>query len=278
MGAGLAWLAAQRQQVGRDKWGVFPLRGKVMNVSDTSAARVADNAEIVAIKKILGLETGKTYRDVSELRYGRVMVMTDADADGAHIKGLLFNLFQQLWPSLLRVEGFMTAMLTPIVKARKGGVTEAFYNLSDFHAWREATARGAPGLRGWDIKYYKGLGTSTAAEAKEYFRRLKLVAYTDGSGAAAATGSATGGGTGGGPIAAAPADDATGPALDLAFNKKRANDRKAWLLGYDRDAVLDYGRSDVSFHEFVHRDLVHFSNYDVVRSIPSVCDGLKVTF
>lgn len=103
--------------VGRQKYGVFPLRGKVMNVCDVGVDKVAANAEISAIKKIMGLQNGRKYVSTSELRYGRIMLMTDADLDGSHIKGLVMNLFAQQWPSLLETaDGFITSMLTPIVK------------------------------------------------------------------------------------------------------------------------------------------------------------------
>lgn len=104
--------------VGRDRYGVFPLRGKLINAKDVTERRLADNAELAALKKILGLESGRVYADASALRYGSIMVMTDADVDGSHIKGLLFNMFHALWPSLLKVPGFMSAMVTPIIKVR----------------------------------------------------------------------------------------------------------------------------------------------------------------
>jgi len=240
-------------QAARDKYGVFPLRGKVLNVCDLTPDRIANNKEVVYLKKILGLESGRTYTDASSLRYGRVMIMTDQDQDGSHIKGLLFNLFFRLWPSLLRVPGFLTSMLTPIVKARrKGQPVRQMYNMADYEAWL-ASEEGRGGA-GWDIKYYKGLGTSTREEAKEYFRDLKTTTYAwDG--------------------------DESARALELGFNKAYADERKRWLLAYDRTAGLNYadGAPPVTFHEFVARDLVHFSNYDVVRSIPSMCDGLKVS-
>jgi DNA topoisomerase II len=236
--------------VGRDTYGVFPLRGKILNVKDVAAARVADNEEISNMKKILGLETGRVYPDTSSLRYGRIMVMCDQDSDGSHIKGLLFNVFHTMWPSLLRMPGFMTSLLTPIVKATgPGGATVEFYNMTDYENWRGAL----PDAGRWKCKYYKGLGTSGPDEAKAYFRAMRTVRY-----------------------------EFSGPtcdeSLDMAFNKKRADARKEWLGGYDRQRVLTYeADTPVSYSDFVHSDLIHFSNYDVLRSIPSVCDGLKVS-
>lgn len=240
-------------QAARDRYGVFPLRGKVMNVCDTPSHRIAENTEIKHLKTILGLESGRTYTDAGDLRYGRIMIMTDQDVDGSHIKGLLFNLFYQLWPSLLKVDGFLTSLLTPIVKAtprRGAGPVLSFYNMGDYHEWVRGPGAGAGG--GHDIKYYKGLGTSTSAEAKQYFRDLKMANYRW---------------TG----------EVSRDAIDLAFNKVRANDRKRWLMAYDKARGLDFGLADVPFPDFVHKDLIHFSNYDLVRSIPSVCDGLKVS-
>jgi DNA topoisomerase-2 len=74
--------------VGRDRYGVFPLRGKVLNVRDASPAQLAGNDTIVALKSILGLRDGALYSSTSSLRYGKLMIMTDQDHDGSHIKGL----------------------------------------------------------------------------------------------------------------------------------------------------------------------------------------------
>ena len=89
--------------VGRDRYGVFPLRGKLLNVREASHKQVMENAEITAIKKIMGLQTGKTYTDVKQLRYGHIMIMADQDHDGSHIKGLILNFIHSFWPSLLKV-------------------------------------------------------------------------------------------------------------------------------------------------------------------------------
>ncbi len=238
--------------VGRDTYGVFPLRGKVLNTLDISAKKVAENEEITNLKKILGLESGRKYTSLNELRYGRIMVCTDQDSDGWHIRGLLFNLFSSLWPSLIQQEGFLCSLSTPLIKVSGGKYTQpiAFYNKQDYDIW-QANQRPAD-IRAAKVKYYKGLGSSGNAEAQEYFRQLKTITY-----------------------------DWTGgdskEALDLAFNKKRADDRKAWLAQYDREATLDYNKPRATFEEFVHKELIHFSSYDVDRSIPNLMDGLKTS-
>jgi DNA topoisomerase II len=229
----------------RKFYGVYPLRGKLLNVKDTSDSKVEQTKEIAELKKILGLQSGKQYADLTSLRYGSVMIMTDQDYDGSHIRGLLINLFHELWHELIAIPGFLTYMATPIVKATRGTAVKCFYTQHEYEEWRSAE-----GARGWKVKYYKGLGTSTREEAKEYFAHPAAVRFdfTDGS------------------------DEA----IDLAFNKQRADDRKSWLQGYDKAVVLSGGKS-VPYSEFIHKDLIHFSNYNLERAIPSVMDGLKVS-
>lgn len=235
-------------EVGRDKYGVFPLRGKLLNVKDVNLKKISENEEISSLKKILGLETGKTYNSLDDLRYGKIMIMTDQDTDGSHIKGLLFNMFHTMWPSLVHCNDFMSSMMTPIVKVKKGSQIISFYGLTDYENWKQENNNG----KGWDIKYYKGLGTSDRNEAKEYFRNLNVVNYLW-------------------------EEKVSDNSLDLAFNKKRADDRKDWLAQYNRQNVLDYTGKTVSYTEFINKELIHFSNYDLERSIPSVCDGLKIS-
>jgi DNA topoisomerase II len=233
--------------VGREKYGVFPLRGKLLNVLDTAANKIANNEEITNIKKIMGLETKKAYKDVKPLRYGKIMVMTDQDVDGSHIKGLLFNLFNTMWPSLIKIDGFMNSMLTPIIKAKKKDVIVEFYNLTDYDNWKKNN-----NVSKWDIKYYKGLGTSTEKEAKDYFKNIRNVEYIFD-------------------------EDESKEKIDMAFNKKRADDRKEWLYNYDKQNVIDYKETKVDYEDFIDKDLIHFSVYDTGRSLPSFCDGLKIS-
>ena len=80
--------------VGRDYYGVFPLKGKPLNVRDAGHAAVMKNAEIGNIFKIMGLKTGEKYDEdsVKQLRYGHLVIMADQDHDGSHIKGLVINM------------------------------------------------------------------------------------------------------------------------------------------------------------------------------------------
>jgi DNA topoisomerase-2 len=82
----------------RKRIGVYPLKGKILNVRGETLKKINDNKEIHELKRILGLEIGKTYENIEEvnkyLRYSKVIFMTDQDLDGSHIKGLCINLFQ----------------------------------------------------------------------------------------------------------------------------------------------------------------------------------------
>ncbi|XP_075683303.1 DNA topoisomerase 2-beta isoform X2 [Rhinoderma darwinii] len=248
--------------IGRDRYGVFPLRGKILNVREASHKQIMENAEINNIIKIVGLQYKKSYDDqesLKSLRYGKIMIMTDQDQDGSHIKGLLINFFHHNWPSLLK-HNFLEEFITPIVKAIKSKQELSFYSIPEFDEWKKQIEN----QKLWKIKYYKGLGTSTAKEAKEYFadmdRHRIIFRY------------------------AGPEDDA---AITLAFSKKKIDDRKEWLTNFMEDRrqrrlhglpeQFLYGTATkhLSFNDFINKELILFSNSDNERSIPSLVDGLK---
>ncbi|KAL1264057.1 hypothetical protein QQF64_004412 [Cirrhinus molitorella] len=248
--------------VGRDRYGVFPLRGKLLNVREASHKQIMENAEINNIIKILGLQYSKNYSDpesLKTLRYGKLMIMTDQDQDGSHIKGLVINFIHHNWPSLLR-HNFLEEFITPIIKASNKKQELSFYSMPEFHEWKEKQSN----IKSWKIKYYKGLGTSTSKEGKEYFSdmaRHRIPFKYSG-----------------------PADD---EAINLAFSKKMVDERKEWLTKFminrrqRREHNLPeeylYGQktTSLSYHDFVNKELVLFSNSDNERSIPSLVDGLK---
>jgi DNA topoisomerase-2 len=240
--------------------GVYPMKGKIFNVRGEATKRISENHEIAEIKQIMGLETGREYTpDLvrTKLRYGKILFMTDQDLDGSHIKGLGINLFQSEWPSLAHIPGFIGFMNTPILKATRAGRGEPmlFYNDGEYEEWKRTLGANAEAqdaaLKAWTIKYYKGLGTSTSKEFKEYFERKKTVSFVHGG-------------------------ETCDDSVDMAFNKKRPDDRKTWLASYSRDAFLDTRKPEVSYSEFINQEMIHFSVYDNERSIPNLMDGQKL--
>lgn len=233
-----------------DYYGIFPLRGKLLNVRDATHKQIISNEEFKNIKMIMGLEMDKKYtiENINELRYGNVLLFFDADVDGSHIKGLFINMIDYFWPSLLQIDGFIKIFITPMVKVTKGKDLLSFYTFGDYENWKKKTDN----LSRWHIKYYKGLGTNTTNEAKEYFRELQkntLLLNWRGT-----------------------QDE---EAIKLAFDKEKADARKLWLKNYNRNATLDYSKSTITYFDFINRELIHFSNYDNIRSIPNIMDGLK---
>jgi DNA topoisomerase-2 len=238
----------------RNLIGIYPLKGKVLNVRGEQVKKISENKEITDIKKILGLETGREYANIQDvyanLRYGKIMFLTDSDADGIHIKGLCINLFHSEWASLTRIPGFLSFMNTPILRASKGNQILRFYNEHEYKLWKENTIHN--NFTGWTIKYFKGLGTSTSNEFKEYFANKKIVNFIH-------TGTNS--------------DDI----IDKVFNKKRADDRKGWLENYDKNSYLDTNDTTVCYEDFGNKEIIHFSIYDCARSIPNMVDGLKTS-
>eukprot|EP01132_Coremiostelium_polycephalum_P007836 gene7836-9650_t len=234
--------------VGRDYYGAFPLKGKMVNVRESTYSDMITNDEIRNITTIVGLQHGKVYTELSTLRYGHIMIMTDQDHDGSHIKGLLINLIHHFWPTLLKMEGFLVEFITPIVKVFKNNVKPiSFYTLPEYISWKEKN-------RGWRAKYYKGLGTSTDEEAAEYFQDLSKHKIDF------------------------EWDDEADNSIDLAFNKKRADDRKQWMSEHTTGSFLEqYGVERLSYSDFINKELILFSIADCERSIPSVVDGLKTS-
>lgn len=229
--------------------GVYPMKGKMFNIRGESISKIGENKEISEIKQIVGLEHGKSYslQDVnSKLRYGKLLFMTDQDLDGSHIKGLAINMIESEWSSLIEIPEFIGYMNTPILKATYGKEVIPFYNNGEYEQWKKENSDFAK----WTIKYYKGLGTSTSKEFKEYFAHKKIVNFTS--------------------------VETCRESIDKVFNKKRANDRKEWLSNYDRSCYLNTSKPYVTYGEFINNDMIHFSIYDNERSIPNICDGLKI--
>jgi DNA topoisomerase-2 len=247
---------------------------------------VTKNEEIKNIIDIMGLKFNVEYDEtnIKTLRYGHLMIMADQDHDGSHIKGLIINFLHNYWPSLLDVPGFLQQFITPIVKATKGKQSKTFFTLPEYESWKKSTGNDA---KGWRIKYYKGLGTSTSAEAKEYFSNLdsheirfcelsadecRIIPITYSSSDSDNENPDVS-------VEIMPEQTKSGAdMIELAFSKKKVEERKGWLSNLEKDTYLDYSiaqHDGVKYSDFINKELILFSQADNIRSIPNAYDGFK---
>lgn len=238
--------------IGRSRFGIYPLRGKLLNVRRVSYKKCLENREINDLVAIIGLNKSVTYtgESVSRLRYQNVAIFTDQDSDGSHIAGLIMNWLSAHYPSLLACTEFVYRMVTPIIKATDPVVRTSinFFTEVEFHRWKEALTVPCK-----EYKLYKGLGTSTAREAVSYFKDLdRHMIRID-------------------------FKEDENEAMNLFF-AENSDVRKSFLLEeYSRHAYVDYNLQSTSVDSFLKHDMSHFSMADVERSIPSAIDGLKPT-
>lgn len=240
---------------GRDFIGVLPIRGKFINARNASVNTLKKNKEVKGIIQSLGLQYGVDYtleENRKRLRYGKLCLATDADDDGLHITGLLYNFFSALFPTLLKVEGFFYFMRTPILKVKIGKKnTKSFYFQSEAKKYIEEN-----NIKKNAIKYYKGLGTSNASDVKDDFGRRIVELRTDEEGE---------------------------KLVDNIFSKEKGKSdfRKNWLTTFDpeiemkSDSIKDYDVEKLDIKNFINHELINFSIEDCKRSIPCITDGFK---
>ena len=235
---------------GRDYVGIFPLKGKVLNVRNSSVSQISGNKEICNLIKILNLRFGVDYtkdEEFNTLSYGRLVGLSDQDSDGKHILSLILNMIHKLFPTLFdRKEPFVYCMLTPLIKIYDKKTELSFYNIQDYKEHIDKNQ-----VKG-EIKYLKGLGSSSDKEVKSSFGK-KMIEFIK--------------------------DDKTADMMDKCFLSKCSDRRKEWIAGYDPiKNNLKLGKQStekVSISEYLDKELIIFSVDDCRRSIASVCDGLK---
>lgn len=238
----------------KNYFGVYCLRGKLKNVRDGGLSSNEKKNVIKDIKLIFGLKTNFEYSNWNivsqELNYSKIQIMTDSDYDGTHIKSLIINLFDTYWPSLVKLDGFISTMLTPIIIATKGNIMNSFYFQEEYERWLETIPNNQK--NGWKIKYLKGLGSSTTQLFKKYFEDNKTIEYFCET-------------------------EKCRDAIDMLFSKNRIEERKTLIENYDRKNILDSNIKKLSYENFIKKDLIHFSNYDCERNIANLMDGLKTS-
>lgn len=324
----------------RNRYGGFPLRGKLLNVRNAPLTKIKNNEEFIALKQIMGLKQDQKYTDTKNLRYGGIIILTDQDSDGSHIKGLIINLFQYFWPELLKIKGFIQTLSTVLVRVWKKTDKQKknpieFYSEVKFEEWSKTVDM----KKYEEPKYYKGLGTSDDKTARKSFIDFenKVVSFVWENGNMQVE-------KDGNKIKSKEKEENNNKSSDdendsnsdndneneseiseeeqkeesqtsnqdkqkggekakkklgkkgkleviitdpeilnsksynkltLAFDETRADDRKEWLTIYDKHDIIEYDKNEITYSEFVDKDLKHFSNYDNIRSIPSLIDGLK---
>jgi topoisomerase IV subunit B len=151
-----------KQARDRERQAVLPLRGKILNVANASSQKLSQNQLLSDLVQALGVGTGSKYRD-EDLRYERVIVMTDADVDGAHIASLLITFFYQEMPDLID-NGHLFLAVPPLYKLTHGA--KSLYARDDRHK-DELLKKEFPANAKVEISRFKGLGEMNAAQLKE---------------------------------------------------------------------------------------------------------------
>jgi DNA topoisomerase II len=238
------------EKKGRDYFGVMPLRGKLLNCRNSALSIIAKNKVITDLIQALGLRYDLDYKEdknYKTLSYGKVILLTDSDVDGAHISGLIMNFFHALFPTLLeREDPYVVSMATPIVRVFNKGGDILFYDENRFRKFQDEQTKS------FKSKYYKGLGSTKPEDVPDTFG-MKMIEYK--------------------------IDINTNKNMNKVFHKKFADTRKEWLENYDPNSNFsldDQGELvDMNISNFLNNEVIKFSHNDCKRSIPSLFDGLK---
>ena len=193
-----------KQARDREFQAVMPLRGKILNTWEVEASEVLSSQEVHDISVAIGVDPGS--EDLSDLRYGRVCILADADSDGAHIAVLLCALFMRHFPALV-AHGHVHVAMPPLYRIDVG--KEVFYALDEDEKQGVLDRIAAEKLKGRvNVQRFKGLGEMNPLQLRETTiapDTRRLIRLT-----------------------ADPGDD-TGSVLDMLLAKKRSGDRKVWL-------------------------------------------------
>lgn len=234
--------------LGSDRCGVMAVRGKFINAGK-SQKKLAGNEEFVHVCRAIGLVLGEK-TPPERLRYGKLIICTDADVDGSHIKGLFLYFFRRFWPHLLTDHQFVCSMNTPIVVAKRGEELRPFFTKQAYDRWFESLPERERSR--WATKHFKGLGTSTTAEGRGYFKKLRHHLRH---------------------FEPATPDDLQH--LDEIFGQKQSDTRKRWLSDYAESEYIDYDRvRQVKIADFLDKDMKHYSMASLRRGISMCEDGL----
>jgi DNA topoisomerase-2 len=154
--------------------GAFALRGKFINVSELTNQKLVQNNEAVNLMAAIGLKLGQPI-DLKTLRYGKILIYTDADVDGNSISGLLINFFHKYWPDMFD-RRMIYKVETPIVAVTpktKGDKKKLFYTQTEYNEWEKTAI-----MKNWEIAYKKGLGALVDDEYRDIITNPRLTLIT----------------------------------------------------------------------------------------------------
>lgn len=235
--------------VGKDYFGILPLRGKVLNSINAEFTKLVANKELLNIKKSLGLQDNSDYSNsdvYAKLRYGTLLCMTDSDNDGKHILGLVLLFFLSRFSSLINI-GFFKFLRTPIIITKKSGIVNRFYTTKSYLQW--ATQLGDE-TKKWHHDYFKGLGSFPEKIMKTEYENKRIVTFQ--------------------------IDEKAGEKVSMAFNELHADERKKWLIEFVEDQLLTIETlSEIPISLFIDQELIYYTIENAIRSIPNAIDGLK---
>ncbi len=237
----------------RNRYGILPLKGKVINAGKKAEEKVLKNKEIADFIEMMRLRIHMDYsidENFATLRYGHIELLTDADDDGWHIKGLILTFLWTYTPTLFNRPGFINSHNTPTVKVnlKKPKETMDFYSYKDYLNWA-SDSQNSNRIKGKPT-YIKGLGSTKREDAPALFDHPRLVEYYhDG--------------------------DEDDQAMTLAFKETKAGARYQWLtqpIDQHEDAIVE-GRKSLS--QFVNQDVIHYYRMTFRRALPCLWDGFK---
>lgn len=179
--------------------GVFPLKGKPMNIAGMPLKKIMENEEFTNLMMILGLKLGEK-ADLSTMRYGKLLIASDSDADGIAIRGLIISNFYRLWPELYEHD-FIQVLKTPVAIAKQAKKENEFFTVDDMKKWELDNA----GSR-YQLTYFKGLGSHNTDAFRKFLGDASYIET----------------------VSLKTAEDIQ--AIHLAFDKDKADDRKAWIM------------------------------------------------
>jgi DNA topoisomerase-2 len=164
---GMSALSAVRKFRDSQTFGAFPLKGKFLNVSELKNSQIIGSEEVVHLMGSIGLRLGE---EPENLRYGKILIYTDADPDGDAIASLLINFLDKFWPELFD-QGRIYKVLTPLVVAKKGKEILYFYSNDEYNKWESKQSD----IKKWDIEYKKGLASLEDYEYEEIIKNPRLI-------------------------------------------------------------------------------------------------------